>query len=78
MLRVTIELVPFGDEQRKKTIGTVELWNTGGPEDDAHYEFDVKSEDGSCHGNVFHHRRADGAFALLARAFRIAADRFER
>ncbi len=29
MLRVTVELVPFGDEDAKKTIKTMEIWNTG-------------------------------------------------
>lgn len=29
MLRCTIELVPFGDESRKRTIGMVEIANTG-------------------------------------------------
>ena len=29
MLRVTVELIPFGDEDAKKTIKTMEIWNTG-------------------------------------------------
>jgi hypothetical protein len=28
-LRVTLELIPRGDERRKKTVGTLEIENTG-------------------------------------------------
>lgn len=29
MIRVSIELVPHGVEERKRRIGTVEIWNDG-------------------------------------------------
>lgn len=27
MLKVTIELWPHGDEERKRTLGTIDIWN---------------------------------------------------
>jgi hypothetical protein len=29
MLRITIELVPYGDEARARVIGTAKIWNDG-------------------------------------------------
>lgn len=29
MLRVTIDLIPRGDESRKKTLATADIWNDG-------------------------------------------------
>ncbi len=39
MIRVTVELLPHGFEDRKRHLGTMELWNTGeGGIDVANYE----------------------------------------
>lgn len=32
MLRVTLEVVPFGDEKHKRTIGQLDIFNVGCPE----------------------------------------------
>lgn len=29
MIRVTVEMLPHGDEKRKYHLGTAEIWNTG-------------------------------------------------
>lgn len=28
MIRITVEIVPYGDESRAKVIGTARIWNT--------------------------------------------------
>lgn len=50
MLRVTLEVVPFGQEVVKRTLGVLEISNSGGPDEAANYryilsEFDLDSLD---------------------------------
>ena len=47
MIRVTVELVPFGDEVKKKKIGEMVLANTGGDADTANYEAWVADAEGN-------------------------------
>ena len=43
MLRVTVELVPFGYEDRKRTLETMEIWNDGVfPDDQGNYKYGFK------------------------------------
>jgi hypothetical protein len=39
MLRVTVELVPFGDESRKSVIASARIWNEGYKMDDRFYNY---------------------------------------
>lgn len=43
MLRVTVELVPFGDESKKHTIATALIWNKDGFGDVSDYGANVKA-----------------------------------
>jgi hypothetical protein len=49
-LRITLELIPHGDESRKRIMGTLEIENTGDhPKHPvlAHYQYTMT---GPCHG----------------------------
>lgn len=70
-LRLTAEIVPFGEEGAKREIGTVEIYNTGTVTADAHgvvcnYEANYNGRR-LCLGL---HRREDGWMPLAARALR--------
>lgn len=71
MLRVTIEIVPFGDEKAKRTIATYEIENRN-----SHYDAEPSvysvTYDGPA-GKVtagFTHHRKDGADACVRAAMR--------
>lgn len=70
MLRVTIELVPFGDEDEKEIIEQMVIANTG-TEDHGYfgkYEYAVADSKGRhpiVYGDVPQHVRAHGAWALV-------------
>lgn len=71
MLRVTIEIIPFGDESMKRTLDTLELVNDGTHPDRPEYGNYVVT--GSDHGGlreweVKDHCRADGLWELLRMA----------
>lgn len=70
-LRCTIEIVPFGDEERKRTIGVLNISNIGriGWDD---YAYEAKLEElerpRSIDPVTFEHARADGAWRCVQRA----------
>ena len=69
MIRVTIELVPFGVEERKEVLGIVEVANDGtGNRETGNY---IAKEVGSQHTfRIRHQRRGPGLWKeLLGRVF---------
>ena len=72
MIRVTIEVIPFGDESLAKTVGTVLIANVS-PRgtDPADYVVEKSDAHGFMqeHGVVRGHRRTAGIWPLLASAF---------
>lgn len=74
MIRVTVDLLPFGSEDDKRTIGVLEIANDGktGP----HYgDYDYSlvtvlaaDRGGPVRGRVINHRRASGVWELIRRA----------
>jgi len=70
MLRVTVEVVPWGNETRKRTIGTLEIARTTISDDPEDYDWLAYAQDGELveTGAVFGHRHKDGAWELVRRA----------
>lgn len=70
MLRVTVELVPFGDESRKKTIGIMNIANDGrGSSEVGHYDVRLEDDrDVERNARVLHYQRSRGAWSLVRRA----------
>lgn len=78
MLRITVELIPFGEEDEAVTIGEVCIANVGG---DAHtgdyeivgYEQLLDGEVEWVYRKVAGHTRHEGVFQLLKEALRADA-----
>jgi hypothetical protein len=73
MLRVTIEVVPKGDETRKRPIRVMNISNMSGLADLSDYEVHVVGERhvNKKHGFVRgHERKKLGCWGLVARAIR--------
>jgi hypothetical protein len=71
MLKITIELWPFGDKAKRVIIAEAEIWNDGTSDDRplfGNYE-GVFQLNGRKHkrGRVEGHRRSDGVWTLLGR-----------
>lgn len=64
MMRITVDIVPFGIEDGKRTIHTIEIANVGKVRDPDVYQYRVRL-DGTDHGHV-EHRRSHGALTLSA------------
>lgn len=62
MMRITIEIVPFGEEIDKRTIHTIVVGNMGKVGDPDVYQYSIKLDGADC-GTV-HHRRSLGAVNL--------------
>lgn len=67
MLRVTVEVVPLGDEDQKKVLGVIRIGNdaTG-----THEYGNYVVRHGVGKWRVEGHRRSDGWLSLVARALR--------
>lgn len=73
MLRVTLDIVPGGDESRTRTIGMLEIARTTSRSDPEDYTVYVWAEDGEL-VNIFtveQHGYAQGAWELVRRALDI-------
>ena len=68
MLRVTIEVVPFGDEERARKLATVEIANRGGLAPISDYSIALDGEDV---GGTRHERKR-GFWPLVLRAIEVA------
>ncbi len=71
MIRVTVEVVRFGDEAQASVIETVYIWNDGtGDPENGHYGVsldDPRSGDYDVQG-TFDHPRREGLLACVRRA----------
>lgn len=78
MIRVTVDLVPFGFEHRKRTLGIIQIANVGGDRNTGHYnvtQLSRPSEEGTCRvvkkGEVNNHPRLrKSVWNLIAKALR--------
>lgn len=67
MIRVTIDILPRGDEAKARRVGVVEIANVSeGEPEIASYSIAV---DGRPRFGVYGHVRADGIWELLSRVF---------
>lgn len=74
MLRVTIELFPFGDETKKSIIRTIDIANNG-TGDSVYGNYDARTDadmiDTAWKKNVVkHHHRFDGAEILVGKVIK--------
>lgn len=77
MLRVTVEIVPFGIETKKHTIGVMNIVNRGlsNPNlvgcDLYEYQVETVTDNGEYHAAFVHEfKRSKGAWALIAQAIK--------
>lgn len=69
MLRVTIELVPWGDEDRARVLACAVISKGGsGDRDVGNYEVLLYPEEATHDTRLRRHRRAEGAVRLVAKA----------
>lgn len=74
MIKVTIDLIPFGVLETK-TLGTIEISNVGGDIDYGDYALKLKREGhNDSEGLIKCFNRKDGAFDLCQQAIRFFAD----
>jgi len=70
MLRVTIEIVPFGIEERAEVLGTIKIGNINTTEDNrADYKYAVWDKDTKelISGKIKGHQREKGFWCLVHR-----------
>ena len=70
MLRVTLEMVPFGQEEARRTIGVMEIANVG-PYGTKTSDYNIKVIRESkeiVRADIFNYRRSNGAWFLVRRA----------
>lgn len=73
-LRVTVEIVPFGEEEKAYEIHRLDIFNKG-PAGFGHYEYGVISfneekKDYGMYERTVYHRRNLGALALVEKVLR--------
>jgi hypothetical protein len=62
-LRATLEIVPFGNEDAKRTISTINMHNSAETDSSGRYRY-YGDIDGKKYDNIWHHRK-HGAHTLL-------------
>lgn len=67
MIRVTIEMCPFGDESKPRTIATFKIANVGGTHTESIYEADAVVDDMPSMSTILTHNRDDGVIVLVER-----------
>jgi hypothetical protein len=73
MIRVTIDMVPQGDESRARKLHTFLIWNISGMDEIANYNVervDHEHADLRTRKRVMAHPRENGAMELVWRAVR--------
>lgn len=72
MLRVTVDLVPFGDEEKSRPIAEMIIANdTTGTPDFGNYVFAMWSDkDGTDYGTLQNYYRGNGPFELVSECVR--------
>jgi hypothetical protein len=68
MLRVTVEIVPGGDESQAKVIERMLIANVSGLADVSDYDTVFTYGGKTLYGEVFDHARMDGAWELIRSA----------
>ena len=75
-LRVTVEIVPFGLEGAKRTLGVMELHNTSLLDKSSNYQIEAQNETGASDSfELKGHDRDRGWLPLVQRAFELLASR---
>ena len=64
MLKITLEIIPFGDTTLTRTIGSITISNVGGTVSNGHYEY--KMDQGPTIGHLRNFQRSKGAWALVS------------
>jgi len=64
MLRVTVEMVPYGVEKHKRKLGVLNIANTGGGTA-INGQYEAEIDGGLRTDSPFCHRRSDGFWELL-------------
>ena len=74
MLRITVEIVPFGVEEDKKTIGEMVIVNDGaGTRNLGSYYWNLKDDKGlALFGEEVQHKRSHGVWPLIYKCLRQA------
>jgi hypothetical protein len=73
-LRLTLEIVPFGDEDKKRTIEVVNISNLGWADEGADYKYLIehnKYKARDPESPTVSHLRADGAMVLARKALEV-------
>ena len=66
MLRIKVELVPFGDESRTRSIGQILIANDGtGDSAVGNYKYSITDASGKIRGKLKGHAREKSVFSLL-------------
>lgn len=67
MLRVTLEMVPFGVEAAKRTLGVMEISNIGGTPKDGNYKITMsqREKEHFAEAELKHYPRKNGAWSLV-------------
>lgn len=82
MIRITVELLPLGDEKRKRTLATARIWNDGsGSPWLGSYGFDLRGKNGCLmrQGFIGEFRRRDfSVWWLIAAVLRVAFPEVEQ
>lgn len=69
VLRVKVEIVPFGDEQKSYELGRLDIFNKGyisfGHCEYGVIELDVEGNTGGLYDNIVTHKRDEGYWVLL-------------
>jgi hypothetical protein len=66
MLRITVELVPFGKEEYKRTLGGLEITNDGtGTYAVGNYKYKILDDTSTIKGKLKGHNRMQSVFHLI-------------
>jgi len=66
MLRIKIELVPYGNEKWTRELGTINIANDGtGNVRYGNYDYELRDKDVAIKGKLEGHNRLQSAFKLL-------------
>lgn len=69
VLRVKLEIVPFGEEEKAREIGRLDIFNKGPINDACQYGvIEMTPTSGGLHNDTIIHFRSDGAWELVRHA----------
>jgi len=71
MLKVTVEIIPFGDLEQKSTIAEITIWNDGtGTSEKGNYQYTAHHNEYAFSGHIKGFKRTLGALALIGRVIK--------